>query len=261
MKFLVAFAAFVFLGAAPLFAQRAEYVENRFRPPVGPYFLIDRTYYRIKGAEEVSGIGSYGRVSGKGWLGPLTPNGYKANGALGVLPELETRAAVSKGESILNAMLSGNMAAETPVGDTVVGADGAFLIDMNREYTVLVVRPRNWSALYARLNAAYREGDEGVKSRFRDPKFRVVDNVVYSTSMRLRRLHEVNGRMSAGSTLPEIEISAEIEGESAETQRLELTGKQVIAYSYRRLCWSGETIVEAREDHPGPSDISNCRNY
>ncbi|KZL01216.1 MULTISPECIES: hypothetical protein [unclassified Pseudovibrio] len=261
MKSFLALPIIVFLGISHALAQQATYVENRFKAPLGPYFIFDQSYYRVKGSEQVGGLGTYGRVTGKGWLGPFIVNGFKANGKLGIVPELNSRSATASGKTIMNAFLNGNVSGETLEGDAVIQGDAEFNVDLTEDYTVIVVRPDNWDAIYKGINQKYETGDIGLKARFQDPKFRVVDTAVYATNLKIEKIKKITGSLVGKTDVPKLDVVVELEGDANVNEEFELTGKQIIAYSYRRLCWVGETIVEAREDNPGVSDMSNCDNY
>lgn len=242
-------------------AQDAEFVKNWLKHPIGPYFKIGPAYYRVNGAAEVNGLGSYGRATGKGPFGILAPNGYKANGTLAGIEALKTQSFKSTAESITNAASRGNVNAKTPSGDAIIDGNGKLTTNQDASYTVFVVRPDDWKSMYSKLNDEYANGDAGQKSRFQDPVFRIVDGIVYATDLKIKRVISFSGQASGQGAAPTVVVEGELEGDGSKSTTFELSGEQVIAYSFRRLCWSDETIVEAREDNPGASDTNNCNSY
>nr|WP_321526266.1 hypothetical protein [uncultured Cohaesibacter sp.] len=258
------FSAVVYLtgGLAVAQAQQAAtYVNNTIKFPLGAYFKFDKTYFRIRGAEEVKGLGSYGRVTGKGPLGAFVINGFKSNGMLDGLSSLETRAAKSKGKFILQASVDANASGDISNVDFSGGVKGDTKIDKDEDYAVIIIRPGDWEEMYRKLSDEYQSGDAGKKHRFQDPKFRVVDSVVYATSLKIKSITSVNGTINAAATVPKINVSGQVGGSGTNSTTFELTRGQIIAYSFRRLCWDNGAIVEAREDNPGNSDNSNCNDY
>ncbi len=261
MKTLFVLFALFIVGLAPVAAQQAEYVEYKLKVPRGPYFKVDQTLYRVKGAQEVGGLGSYGRVTGKGWLGPFVVNGYKAAGSLDVIPEMETRTATASGESIIEAALSGYLSGQVAGGDYIVDANGNYSIDVNSDYSVIVVRPKSWDEIFKKLNEEYARDDAVTRHSFQDSDFRIIDSIVYATNLKIEKIGSISGKAEGGFEGASIDVSANVEGGNNTESKFELTGKQIIAYSFRRLCWQGETIVGVREDDPGVDDVANCDQY
>lgn len=241
---------------SPALSQEAKYVK------IGNYFKVGSDKFRLKGVRDVKGLGTYGRVTGRGVTGAITPNGFESNGGLGRIAAFDAIVATASGKIISKAAASGGGDISAIKGLKPI--TGTLNLEFNERsnYSVVVVSPSNWEDVYRRLTDKYNSGDSGLRKRFQDKHFRVIDSVVFATNFEIERTTNISGEFDGNGSTSKLTLSANLSGSSNIERTFVLTGEQIIAYSFRRLCWSNGEIVGARIDNPREIDDNiGCKKY
>jgi hypothetical protein len=257
MKIIIIIAIAVVLSSIPFSATAADNAQYvyRYLPPFGPYFHLGSSFYRIKGVEEVDGLGSYGRITNNEFFfGVFKTNGYGPRGTIEGIAELETRLAESTSESIINAYGEGHV---------TENAGGTIDLEIKEDelYSVVLVRPKNLEVFFEKVMEKYNAGSATVKRNFQNANFRFIDALIYATDLKINTVTHIEGEISANGAISGVSIRGTLKGDADFDKTFNLPGKQIIAYSFTRLCWENKQIVSYQEDDPNPDNVSTCNEY
>jgi len=114
-------------------------------------------------------------------------------------------------------------------------------------YRVVVVKPKDPSLFEKTIRSLYKK-DEFIKAKARNVDFRYIDSVVYLVNYDGTKSKEWSfvGNANIDRVAEGFKVDIDLGQNNSIT--ISLPDNQVIAYQFRRLCWSNGEIVDAGRD-------------
>lgn len=232
---------------------KAEFIENSIAShPAGSYFRIGNDYFRVCESHDVHSLGAYGLYTGRGLTGPLNCNGFSRQGRVRDLESYKSKAIDASGIHISGAAASGNASAVLPTGNYGVGGRIETSLERDETYSVVLVSLDDVQGLRGKIKHLY-ETNPDMKDLIERSDFRIIDTVLYGTNVRIDTISEFHASAVVDGTVDSFDISAKIVAgaDSTSERHFKLNGDQIIAYSYRKLCWKDGKITHMNRDRPG----------
>lgn len=223
------------------------------RPVIGSLLEVDDTLFRMNNANQAS-LGAYGKVEGLTSI--LSKNRFVRDGYLQVDDQYEGRLVGINKKSWVKLKASGSAA----VSDIEASAEANIAANKTMVATLLIVSPKSPDEEFFKLmdkydNAGNDRRGKAFKKNLKNPLFRRIDSVIYAINLETGKAANigVDAKFTASEKPVEVELKLGAEN------KLKLEGKQIIAYSYRQICWDGEE-AESRIDFPGLTKNDPCKN-